>query len=269
MRASHLFNTLEARGAISVTERAHYIGRIRNLARKVMELISRRTRPRWRPYKMDKKLNSVDFLLDIHTEPLPARFVAPALDQLKLNAAKWLEGKIDHGEIAVAGTLRHLILTVKGVAAKGNDKTEKFKGPKEQAWRTSDGMFTPPRRASRANTASSPAASSRSRERSTPRSIQRASPAAFLFQAMIPELMKSLQFPKFMTWEETGFKFWLSAACADRAARRQGRRRLACRREVRTLGVRPPRAGEAPAALRIPSKHSALAASAARHRRSR
>jgi len=38
VRASHLFNTLEARGAISVTERAHYIGRIRNLARKVMEL---------------------------------------------------------------------------------------------------------------------------------------------------------------------------------------------------------------------------------------
>ena len=38
LRASHLFNTLEARGAISVTERAHYIGRIRNLARKVMEL---------------------------------------------------------------------------------------------------------------------------------------------------------------------------------------------------------------------------------------
>jgi glycyl-tRNA synthetase alpha chain len=38
VKASHLFNTLEARGAISVTERAAYIGRIRNLARKVMEL---------------------------------------------------------------------------------------------------------------------------------------------------------------------------------------------------------------------------------------
>jgi len=38
VRASHLFNTLEARGAISVTERAHYIGRIRGLARQVMEL---------------------------------------------------------------------------------------------------------------------------------------------------------------------------------------------------------------------------------------
>ncbi|MDX6770366.1 MAG: glycine--tRNA ligase subunit alpha [Elusimicrobiota bacterium] len=38
VRVSHLFNTLEARGAISVTERAQYITRVRNLARKVMQL---------------------------------------------------------------------------------------------------------------------------------------------------------------------------------------------------------------------------------------
>ena len=35
MKASHSFNLLDARGAISVTERAAYIGRIRNLARAV------------------------------------------------------------------------------------------------------------------------------------------------------------------------------------------------------------------------------------------
>ncbi|HNT53004.1 MAG TPA: glycine--tRNA ligase subunit alpha [Candidatus Syntrophosphaera sp.] len=33
LRCSHTFNLLDARGAISVTERAAYIGRIRNLAR--------------------------------------------------------------------------------------------------------------------------------------------------------------------------------------------------------------------------------------------
>ena len=46
VRASHLFNTLEARGAISVTERAHYIGRIRSLARKVMELYIEKCQPK-------------------------------------------------------------------------------------------------------------------------------------------------------------------------------------------------------------------------------
>ncbi|MBI4376408.1 MAG: glycine--tRNA ligase subunit alpha [Elusimicrobia bacterium] len=38
MRISHLFNMLEARGAISVAQRAHYIARVRNLARQVMNL---------------------------------------------------------------------------------------------------------------------------------------------------------------------------------------------------------------------------------------
>ncbi|HQR09790.1 MAG TPA: glycine--tRNA ligase subunit alpha, partial [Casimicrobiaceae bacterium] len=35
LKAGHTFNLLDARGAISVTERAAYIGRIRNLSRKV------------------------------------------------------------------------------------------------------------------------------------------------------------------------------------------------------------------------------------------
>jgi glycyl-tRNA synthetase alpha chain len=35
LKAAHSFNLLDARGAISVTERAAYIGRIRNLARAV------------------------------------------------------------------------------------------------------------------------------------------------------------------------------------------------------------------------------------------
>jgi glycyl-tRNA synthetase alpha chain len=37
LKCSHTFNLLDARGAISVTERASYIGRVRNLARAVAE----------------------------------------------------------------------------------------------------------------------------------------------------------------------------------------------------------------------------------------
>jgi glycyl-tRNA synthetase alpha chain len=37
LKAAHAFNLLDARGAISVTERAAYIGRIRNLARAVAQ----------------------------------------------------------------------------------------------------------------------------------------------------------------------------------------------------------------------------------------
>ena len=38
LKCSHVFNLLDARGAISVTERAAYIGRVRNLARRVAQL---------------------------------------------------------------------------------------------------------------------------------------------------------------------------------------------------------------------------------------
>ena len=37
LKAGHTFNLLDARGAISVTERAAYIGRIRTLARLVAQ----------------------------------------------------------------------------------------------------------------------------------------------------------------------------------------------------------------------------------------
>ncbi|HCP77635.1 MAG TPA: glycine--tRNA ligase subunit alpha, partial [Pusillimonas sp.] len=37
LKAAHTFNMLDARGAISVTERAGYIGRIRNLSRAVAQ----------------------------------------------------------------------------------------------------------------------------------------------------------------------------------------------------------------------------------------
>ncbi len=37
LKASNVFNLLDARGAISVTERAAYIGRIRNISRSVAQ----------------------------------------------------------------------------------------------------------------------------------------------------------------------------------------------------------------------------------------
>jgi glycyl-tRNA synthetase alpha chain len=44
LKASHAFNLLDARGAISVTERAQYIGRVRALARKVCQAYLERVR---------------------------------------------------------------------------------------------------------------------------------------------------------------------------------------------------------------------------------
>ena len=38
MKCSHTFNLLDARGAVSVTERAGYLSRIRNMARAVAKI---------------------------------------------------------------------------------------------------------------------------------------------------------------------------------------------------------------------------------------
>ncbi len=199
---------------------------------------------------MAKKTKLNDFLLDIHTEPFPARFVPPALDQLKANAAKMLDGKIEHGEIAVSGTLRHLVLTVKQISFKGGDKTERFKGPKVGA--------------------PAPALEGFARKYGIEASAlipdngilyaevhSEAETASSLLEKMIPELMKSLQFPKVMTWEETGFKFGrplraITALLGDKIV------------PVTVAGVKSGRAvhghpvlAKKPVALKDPSKHAA------------
>ncbi len=150
---------------------------------------------------------AADFLLDVHTEPLPARFVAPALEQMKAGAVERLKGKLVHGEVSVCGTLRHLVVRIDGLQASSQDSRERFKGPKESVWRKPDGSFTP-------------AAEGFARKYGIPASElkpvdgvlyaeveKKGEPAVVVLQKLIPELLGALQFPKFMTWEESGFKF--------------------------------------------------------------
>ena len=49
LKASHLFNLLDARGVISVTERAAYIGRVRTLAKACCETWLTRAPPDFLP----------------------------------------------------------------------------------------------------------------------------------------------------------------------------------------------------------------------------
>ena len=61
IKASHLFNLLDARGVISVTERAAYIGRVRNLAKGCCEeWLAGETSSPWPPSE-PLLFNSPDF----------------------------------------------------------------------------------------------------------------------------------------------------------------------------------------------------------------
>lgn len=192
----------------------------------------------------------LDFLLDIHTEPLPARFVPPALDQLKAGAARLLAGRLPHGEVAASGTLRHLILEIKAVSPKGLDKTERFKGPKAGAPAAAVEGFA-------RKYALAPADLKEEGGVLYAEVHQKGEAAPAILAALIPELMKSLQFPKFMVWEDTGFKFGrplraITALYGDKVV------------PVSVAGVKSgrlayghPALGKKPVALKDPSKHAA------------
>lgn len=192
-----------------------------------------------------------DFLLDVHTEPFPARFVPPALEQLKTLAEAWLKPRAGFDSVSTQGTLRHLVLVVKGLEPRGRDSVERFKGPKEGA--------------------PAPAVEGFARKHGqTPAQLKveggvhyaevetKGLPAVQLLGQMVPELLKSLQFPKTMTWEQSGFKFGrpiraLTAVLGEKLV------------PVEVAGVKSGRAvfghpmlGKKPAQLKDAARHSAL-----------
>ncbi len=112
LKTSHTFNVLDARGAVSVTERTGYIARVRNLARKVAEgyvqqfgdaaaapeaadaatsesmlslaATSELARPDW--ISPDDR-GDRDFLVEIGTEEMPASACRAAIDLLPARVA--------------------------------------------------------------------------------------------------------------------------------------------------------------------------------------
>ncbi|MCR3921601.1 MAG: glycine--tRNA ligase subunit beta [Firmicutes bacterium] len=80
------------------------------------------------------------FLLEIGTEEIPARFMAPALQQFKENFSKEMQSeRLAHGEIALFGTPRRLAILVADVAEQQQDLHEKKKGPAVKAAYDADG----------------------------------------------------------------------------------------------------------------------------------
>ena len=78
LKCSNLFNLLDARGAISVTERVAVIARVRKLAVGVARLGWRsRVRPKWRLPRL------ADFLLEIGAEEIPDWMIDAGLADLR------------------------------------------------------------------------------------------------------------------------------------------------------------------------------------------
>ncbi len=146
LKCSHTFNVLDARGAIGITERQAYFGRMRDLSRRTAEAyLAQRQRLEY-PWldeapqavagrastaiSQDPAAKVEDFLLEIGTEELPAGDLDAALAQLEGSLESFLgELRLKHGDTQVMGTPRRMVLYVRGLAPRQPDVEQLVKGP--------------------------------------------------------------------------------------------------------------------------------------------
>ncbi len=78
--------------------------------------------------------NNLSFLLEVGTEDLPARFLTPALQQLRDNTGRILkENHIQFSDITIFGTPRRLAVVADGVQPVQEDTTREVFGPSKKA----------------------------------------------------------------------------------------------------------------------------------------
>lgn len=162
LKASHAFNMLDARGAISVTERTGYITRIRDLARLVAtEYITSREKLKFPLLKQlktkEKKPAAVlktipkfspkkkqDFLLEIGSEQLPASFVPIGCQNLEKQVRKFLtEQETAFDSLKVFGTPQRLAVLVSGLTEGTEPKSILKRGPSVASAFDTHGTLTP------------------------------------------------------------------------------------------------------------------------------
>lgn len=84
-----------------------------------------------------------NYLLEIGTEEIPAKFMPGALTQLRELAGKLLaENRIQYEKITSWGTPRRLVLLINNLAEKGQDVEEEVRGPAKKAAYDGEGNFS-------------------------------------------------------------------------------------------------------------------------------
>ena len=243
LKCSHTFNVLDTRGAIGVTERAAFFGRMRDLSRRVAEAyIEQRQRLEFpwlnhletgettvpAPHSSSPitySLSPATFLLEIGTEELPSRDLDAAIEQLRSRMAAMLDTlRLEHGELLVQGTPRRLVVYVEQLAPRQSDLEQVVKGPPAERAFNPDG--TPTQAAEGFARSKGIAVSDlQVREMDGGRYVvavvrQEGLPAHSVLAEALSDLIASLRFDKSMRWNSTNVAFsrpirWLLALLGD------------------------------------------------------
>ncbi|GAB4423614.1 MAG: glycine--tRNA ligase [Anaerolineae bacterium] len=158
LKCSHTFNILDTRGAIGVTERANYFGRMRRLSHEVAKaFVAQReaqgfpllkympTRPASQPASQPatQPTTPQPFLLEIGSEELPSHDVTDALAYLNEAAPKFLADlRLGYDSLQVVGTPRRLAVLVEGLAPRQTDLETVARGPSAKIAFDADGNPT-------------------------------------------------------------------------------------------------------------------------------
>jgi glycyl-tRNA synthetase len=242
LKCSHTFNVLDTRGAIGVTERQAYFGRMRDLSRRVAEAYVEQRQLLEFPWIEENRELSVEsskapreqvsdpsllpalhspFLLEIGTEELPAADLDAAVEQLRARVPAFLADlRLSHGAVQVSGTPRRLVLSVEDLAPRQPDLEQAVKGPPAARAFTPDGSPTPAAEGFARNKGI-PVGELQVREIDGGSYVvalvrQAGRPTPVVLAEALPGLLASLRFDKSMRWNSSNVAFsrpirWLLA----------------------------------------------------------
>jgi glycyl-tRNA synthetase len=229
LKCSHIFNVLDARGAIGVTERARYFVRMRDLARQVATLFAKQREEQGYPllHKLTVPAPTLpplpacvqpqgsgpfDLLLEIGSEELPVGDMDSGLDQLQAKLSSALQAaRLGYADLRVDGTPRRLVAVARGLDARQSDQERVIKGPPTRA--AYDEQGNPTKAAlgfARGQAVEVTALQKRTfegKEYAVAVIVDKGREASAILAEALPGVVSAIQFPQSMRWNASGVNY--------------------------------------------------------------
>lgn len=237
LKCSHLFNILDTRGVVGVTERANYFRRMRRLARQVSELyLAQRQRLEYPLLPPEEALQKPvtepaleaapanqpgTLLLEIGSEELPVEDLESALRQLNVLVPEMLQNlRLSYGRFDLFGTPRRLAILVHKLEPRQQDLETVVKGPPADRAFDAAGNPTPAAigfaRSRGVDPATLQVVEEEGKRYVTAVVHERGLPTISVLREALPNLIASLKFAKSMRWNHSNVSYsrplrWLVA----------------------------------------------------------
>ena len=225
LRCSHTFNVLDARGAIGVTERAAYFGKMRDLAKQVGQVYVGQREAKGFPLlaklppaeapalqPLPEIREAAAFVFELGVEELPPDDLQSALEQWRTLLPKQLEElRLDYTDLKVDGTPRRLVVQIGQLAARQPDREVELKGPPSQRAYDEAGNLTQVGLGFAKSQGLEPSQlqvrTEGNKSYLVAHKLEAGQSAAQLLSEAIPRWISALRFRKTMRWDRSGAAF--------------------------------------------------------------